>query len=258
MQTLTLLTDFGIQDAYVGVMKGVIATIAPATHLIDITHAIEPQDLITARFQWMSAYPYFPQGTIHLGVVDPGVGSDRRAIALQMPSGYIVAPDNGLSGGILELEAPLVAIELNNPEYWLTSRPSHTFHGRDIFAPAAAYLARGIPITELGTPITSLVELPIPTAQWSREKRWEGCIQAIDRFGNLITNLRGDLVAGKTWSIELREVTIPGHTTYANARHHEAVGLVGSENWIEIAIRNGNAKTYFQASIGETVKLTLN
>jgi S-adenosyl-L-methionine hydrolase (adenosine-forming) len=259
MKTLTLLTDFGTQDAYVAIMKGVITTIAPATNIIDITHQIPPQDLITTRFQWMSAFPYFPAGSIHLAVVDPDVGSDRRAIALELPSGYLVAPDNGIIGGILTIENPIAAVELNQPAYWLKPNFSNTFHGRDIFAPVAAHLANGVALEALGTPIDwrSLVQLPMPQAQWSREKRWQGCIQAIDRFGNLITNLRGDLVAGSNWAVDLGNDSIPGKTTYANARHREAVGIIGSDNWIEIAIRNGNAEAYFQASIGDTVKLSI-
>jgi S-adenosyl-L-methionine hydrolase (adenosine-forming) len=255
MKTLTLLTDFGTQDAYVAIMKGVITTIAPATNIIDITHQIPPQDLITTRFQWMSAFPYFPVGSIHLAVVDPGVGSDRRAIALALPSGYLVAPDNG----ILTIETPIAAVELNRPEYWLKPNLSHTFHGRDIFAPVAAHLANGVALEALGTPIDwrSLVQLPIPQAQWSQKNRWEGCIQAIDHFGNLITNLRGDLVADKNWAVDLGNHSIPGKPTYANACHQEAVGIIGSDNWIEIAIRNGNAKAYFQATIGDTVKLSI-
>jgi S-adenosyl-L-methionine hydrolase (adenosine-forming) len=205
MQTLTLLTDFGTQDAYVAIMKGVITTIAPATKIIDITHQIPPQDIITARFQLMTAFPYFPEDTIHLAIVDPGVGSDRRAIALKLPSGYLVAPDNGIIGGILTLETPIAAVELNRPAYWLKPHCSHTFHGRDIFAPVAAHLANGVLLEDLGTPIDwrSLVQLSLPQAQWSQENLWEGCIQAIDRFGNLITNLRGDLVVDQSWSIGL-------------------------------------------------------
>jgi S-adenosyl-L-methionine hydrolase (adenosine-forming) len=259
MKTLTLLTDFGTQDAYVAIMKGVITTIAPATKIIDITHQIPPQDIITARFQLMTAFPYFPEDTIHLAIVDPGVGSHRRAIALRLPSGYIIAPDNGIVGGVLGLETPIAAIALNDPLYWRKPNPSHTFHGRDIFAPVAAHLANGVPLASIGMPIDwrSLIQLPIPTAQWSREKRWEGCIQAIDRFGNLITNLRGDLVVGQSWSIGLGDHQIAGHTIYANARHKESVGIVSSDNWIEIAIRNGNAAESFAATIGDTVKLSI-
>jgi S-adenosyl-L-methionine hydrolase (adenosine-forming) len=259
MKTLTLLTDFGTQDAYVAIMKGVITTIAPATKIIDITHQIPPQDIITARFQLMTAFPYFPEDTIHVAIVDPGVGSHRRAIAIRFPSGYVIAPDNGIIGGVLGLETPIAAIVLNDPLYWRKPTPSHTFHGRDIFAPVAAHLANGVPLASIGTPIDwrSLIQLPIPKAQWSREKCWEGCIQAIDHFGNLITNLRGDLVVGQSWSIGLGVHQIMGHTIYANARHRSAVGIVSSDNWIEIAIRNGNAAENFGVSIGDTVKLAI-
>jgi S-adenosyl-L-methionine hydrolase (adenosine-forming) len=259
MKTLTLLTDFGTQDAYVAIMKGVITTIAPAVRIIDICHDIPPQDIMTARFQLMTAFPYFPEDTIHVAIVDPGVGSHRRAIALRFPSGYMIAPDNGIIGGVLGLETPIAAIALNDPLYWLKPNPSHTFHGRDIFAPVAAHLANGVPLASIGTPIDwrSLVQMPIPKAQWSREKRWEGCIQAIDHFGNLITNLPGELVVGQPWSIALGSHQIPGHTIYANAIHKAAVAIVGSSNWIEIAIRNGNAEDYFGATIGDTVKLLI-
>lgn len=259
MKTLTLLTDFGTQDAYVAIMKGVIKTIAPTVSLIDITHDIPAQDLMSARFQWMSAYPYFPPGTIHLAVVDPGVGSHRRAIALQLPSGYLVAPDNGIISGIFHLETPIAAVELNHPDYWLQPNPSQTFHGRDIFAPAAAHLANGVPLQQLGCPIDwhTLVQLPLPTVEPIQTNQWQGCIQAIDHFGNLITNLQGDLIGGHCWSVCLGEHRIPGQSTYATVPHQAAVGLVGSENWIEIAIRNGNAQTRFAAQIGDTVKLSL-
>jgi hypothetical protein len=257
MKTLTLLTDFGTQDAYVAIMKGVISTIAPMVNIIDITHDIPAQDRRAARFQWMSAYAYFPPGTIHLAVIDPGVGSSRRPIALQLASGYLIAPDNGIVSGILEIATPRAAVELNNPQYWLKPSPSKTFHGRDIFAPAAAHLANGVPLHKLGRPIDwqTLVQLPLPAVKQIQANQWQGCIQAIDHFGNLITNLRGDLVTGKHWSIHLGDQTIPGQSTYANVENQSAVGLIGSEDWIEIAIRHGNAQRYFAATVGDSVKL---
>jgi S-adenosyl-L-methionine hydrolase (adenosine-forming) len=244
MSLITLLTDFGTQDIYVGVMKGTIARIAPQAQIIDLTHAIPPQDIATARFQWMSAYPYFPPGTIHLAVVDPGVGSSRHPIALQMPSGYLIAPDNGLISGILPIEPPIAAVKLTNPQYWRTPNPSNTFHGRDIFAPIAAHLANGVSLLELGEAIdpAALVQLPMPLPQQLPDGTWQGVIQAIDHFGNLITNLRGDLVMGKTWSLQMGDRTFPGCQTYADHQTGEAIALINSENWIEVAIVNGNAK----------------
>jgi S-adenosyl-L-methionine hydrolase (adenosine-forming) len=250
---ITLLTDFGTQDIYVGVMKGTIARIAPQTHIIDLTHEIPPQDIATARFQWLSAYPYFPPSTIHLAVVDPGVGSSRHPIALQMPSGYLVAPDNGVISGILTIEPPLAAVKLIHRQYWRTPNPSHTFHGRDIFAPIAAHLANGVSLLELGEAIdpASLVQIPIPIPQQLPDGNWQGVIQAIDHFGNLITNLRGDLVSGKTWSLHLGNRSFPGCQTYAEQTAGKAIALIGSEHWLEIAIVNGSAKLSLEVDIGE-------
>jgi S-adenosyl-L-methionine hydrolase (adenosine-forming) len=259
MTLLTFLTDFGSEDIYVGVMRGVIATIAPTVPVIDLTHGIPPQDIATARFQWMSAYAYFPPGTVHLAVVDPGVGGSRRAIALQLPSGFLVAPDNGLVSGILERETPIAAIELNNPNYWRVPNPSYTFHGRDIFAPVAAHLANGVPLLDLGQEIDwrSLVRLPIPPVEQLTDGHWRGVIQAIDHFGNLITNLRGDWVVGKSWSVSIGDQVCPGCQTYADASPGKIMALIGSENWIEIAAFNGNAQAELAAVIGDTVKLLI-
>jgi S-adenosylmethionine hydrolase len=133
---IALITDFGLQDSYVGVMKGVIATLSPTTQLIDLTHSLPPQDLYAARFTLLSAYPYLPPGTVYLVVVDPGVGTNRRAVAVQTTQGILVGPDNGVLSGVLESDPAVNAVELTNPDYWRqsSSQPSPTFHGRDIFA----------------------------------------------------------------------------------------------------------------------------
>ncbi|HBE19368.1 MAG TPA: hypothetical protein DEG17_16930 [Cyanobacteria bacterium UBA11149] len=164
-QIVTLLSDFGLRDVYVGVMKGVIAQINPLLTVVDITHEIPPQDIVAGRFNLMNAYSYFPKGTVHVAVVDPGVGSDRRAIAVQLESGFLVEPDNGLLSGVLSQNPPVKVVELTNPEYWLAATPSQTFHGRDIFAPVGAHLASGVPIEKLGKIIDvgTLVQLQIPT-----------------------------------------------------------------------------------------------
>ncbi|MCY7320267.1 MAG: SAM-dependent chlorinase/fluorinase, partial [Phormidesmis sp. CAN_BIN36] len=130
---LTLLSDFGLSDVYVAVMKGAIAQINSALTVIDLTHQVLPQDIATARFHLMNAYPYFPAGTVHVAVVDPGVGSLRRAIAIQLESGFLVAPDNGLVSGVLSQNSAIAAVELTNPFYWRTASPSTTFHGRGGF-----------------------------------------------------------------------------------------------------------------------------
>jgi S-adenosylmethionine hydrolase len=141
---ITLLSDFGLSDVYVGVMKGVIAQINPALTVVDLTHQIPPQNIAAGRFSLMNAYPYFPGGTVHIAVVDPGVGSRRRGVAIQLDAGFLVGPDNGLFSGVLSENPVVAAVELTNPQYWRTLSPSTTFHGRDIFAAVGAHLASGI------------------------------------------------------------------------------------------------------------------
>ena len=161
---MTLLTDFGYQDGYGGVMKGLIASSCPTAQLIDLTHSIPPQNIAAARFTLLNAYAHFPLGTVHLVVVDPGVGTTRRAIALQISHGYLVGPDNGVLSGVVDAVGAIAAVELTNPDYWRTAEPSTTFHGRDIFAPVAAHLVAGVPLEKLGATIspTSLTRIAIP------------------------------------------------------------------------------------------------
>lgn len=252
---VTLLTDFGLSDVYVGVMKGTIAQINPRIQTIDLTHQIPPQDIAAARFHLINAYPYFPVGTVHVAIVDPGVGSYRRAIAVQLKSGYVVAPDNGLISGILD-EA-IAAVELNNPQYWRSHSPSTTFHGRDIFAPVGAHLANGVLLQELGTEIELdlIVRLPIP-AVIETETELQGVVQAIDHFGNLITTIPGEKVCNKTWNVQVNGTIYSGKTTYADAAIGEIVGLIGSHGWIELAMNRGNAQSYLKLKIGDAIAVT--
>ncbi|MCU0552098.1 MAG: SAM-dependent chlorinase/fluorinase [Leptolyngbya sp. Prado105] len=249
---ITLMTDFGLSDSYVGVMKGTIAQINPSLQLIDLTHAIPPQDIASARFQLILAYPYFPAGTVHIAVVDPGVGSTRRSIAVQLESGYVVAPDNGLVSGILE--NAVAAVELTNRKYWRSRTPSATFHGRDIFAPVGAHLASGVPLAELGDEIDldSIVRLAIPDVI-ETETGIQGVIQAIDHFGNLITNIPGERVRDRAWSVRMNKSTFRGQTIYTDAKVGEIIGLVGSHGWIEIAMNRGNAQSYLKVEIGTSI-----
>lgn len=249
---ITLLTDFGLSDVYVGAMKGTIAQINPQLQVIDLTHQIPPQDIASARFQLMNAYPYFPADTVHLAVVDPGVGSMRRSIAVQLTSGYVVAPDNGLISGVLE--HAIAAVELTNRNYWRSQTPSFTFHGRDIFAPVAAYLASGIALRDLGEEIDldSIARLPIPDVIETGQGL-QGVIQAIDHFGNLITNISGGHVRDRDWAVQINEAIYPGKTTYAEAEVGEIIGLIGSHGWLEIAMNRGNAQSYLNVEIGTTI-----
>src|SRR5919199_222420 len=185
---ITLLTDFGVADAYVGVMKGVILGIAPEVTAVDLCHEVPPQDVRAGAFLLMAAYAYFPAGTIHLAVVDPGVGTERQIVAVRAGEHYFVGPDNGLlrwavdrAGGA----AAIVAVE--NPEYRL-SQVSTTFHGRDMMAPAAAHLARGVPLEALGPAVPRLAGEPFPEPQ-RRGNALAGRVIYVDRYGNCITNL---------------------------------------------------------------------
>ncbi len=255
---LTLLSDFGLSDVYVGVMKGVIAQVNSTLTVVDLTHQIPPQNIAAARFCLMSAYPYFPDETVHVAVVDPGVGSTRRAIAVEFAGGFLVGPDNGLFSGVLSQSPAITAVELTNQHYWRTSEPSATFHGRDIFAPVAAHLAIGVPLNELGQEIdlATLVQLAIPECT-PTDTGVVGCIQYIDRFGNLVTNIPGAYVQGKTWSIVATGLTIPGCQTYADSPNGSAIALVGSHGWVEIAINGGNAQTQQQLDWGASVQVLL-
>ncbi|ACK71055.1 protein of unknown function DUF62 [Gloeothece citriformis PCC 7424] len=253
---ITLLTDFGLEDGYVGVMKGVIAQINPLSQVIDITHQIPPQNLAAGRFCLMNAYDYFPKGTVHIGVVDPGVGSQRRGVAIRFVDGYLVGPDNGLFSGILQDLPPIMAVELTNPDYWRTPNPSSTFHGRDIFAPVGAYLAKGVPLQVLGDPIhpESLIQFPITDVEF-RDHQLRGCIQYVDHFGNLITNIPPQEIAGKNWSIVVKDIKIPSGKTYNDVNLGELIGLVGSHGWLEIAVNGGSAQSKLSLNIGDPIEV---
>lgn len=253
---ITLTSDFGMSDVYVGVMKGVIAQVNPTLTVIDITHDISPQNIAAARFCLMSAYSYFPNGTVHIAVVDPGVGSKRRGVAIEFAGGFLVGPDNGIFSGILSQNPPIAAVELTNPKYWRTPTPSTTFHGRDIFAPVGANLANGVHFLELGELIDSetLVQLPL-TEPTEIDDGVLGYIQYVDRFGNLITNIPSDIVEGKIWLAEVAGFTISGKATYSDSHAGSLVALIGSHGWIEIAVTNGNAQAELQMNFGDMVKL---
>jgi S-adenosylmethionine hydrolase len=263
---VTLLSDFGLSDVYVGVMKGAIAQVNPALTIIDLTHLIPPRDIAAARFNLMEAYPYFPDGTVHVAVVDPGVGSNRRAIALQLDTGFLVGPDNGLFSGVLSQTNVIVAVELTNSHYWRTTTPSTTFHGRDIFAPVGAHLASGIPIQSLGNAIApeTLAQFKLPE-RIPTNRGIIGCIQYIDRFGNLVTNIPAADVRGKTWSVALPEAppetlhgrNIPSRQTYGDRPLGEAVALIGSHGWVEIAVNGGSAQSQLQMVVGASVQVLL-
>lgn len=236
---ITLLTDFGTADGYVAAMRGVIASIAPEASIEDATHDIAPGDLGAAAWALGNYWRFHPPGTIHLVVVDPGVGSERRALAARVDDHFLVAPDNGvLTRPLLEgSRAEVVAIE--NPVF-RRDVVSPTFHGRDLFAPAAAHLACGVPLTELGPPVTDALQLPalLPTREQGSIR---GRVVHIDRFGNLITNIPADwLVPGAHVRVGSNDIG-PLRHTYADVATGRALALIGSAGYLEISVRDGSA-----------------
>ncbi|TVQ07084.1 MAG: hypothetical protein EA368_15470 [Leptolyngbya sp. DLM2.Bin27] len=254
---IALITDFGTQDSYVGVMKGVIATLCPPAQLIDLTHSLPPQDLYAARFTLLCAYPYLPPGTIFLVVVDPGVGTGRRAIAVQTSRGFLVGPDNGVFSGVLDQAPTVNAVELTNPDYWRLPHPSATFHGRDLFAPVAAHLARGVALEALGPAIQpeSLLKLPL-TMPVATATGYEGSVQYIDHFGNAATNIPASAVASGPWRLTLGAVTLAAAKTYGEVAPGAALALVGSHGFVEIAVNQGNAQQMLGLKVGDRIHLT--
>jgi S-adenosyl-L-methionine hydrolase (adenosine-forming) len=267
-RAIALLTDFGLRDVYVGVMKGAIAQINPQLSVIDITHDIPPQDIIAARFCLMDAYRYFPQETVFIAVVDPGVGTKRRPIGIEFSQGFLVGPDNGLFSGVLSQENSIRVVELTKSKYWRTPHPSSTFHGRDIFATVGAHLASGVTLEQLGDAIApeSLITLPIPTYE-KTEKGFKGCIQYVDHFGNLITNIPGYFLPQKQGTVIINisktvkntqtkfSISLPIGQTYNDTKTGELIMLIGSHGWLEIALNGGNAQNKLGLKIGTTLDI---
>jgi S-adenosyl-L-methionine hydrolase (adenosine-forming) len=265
---VALLTDFGTSDLYVGVMKGVILSRCPAAQCIDLTHEIAPQNVRQASYLLRTGYQYFPPHTVFLAVVDPGVGTNRRPLALHTAHGYFVGPDNGIFSGVLARASLIEAVALNMP-----SDTSQTFHGRDVFAPAAAALANGAAISTLGTPIGD-----VQREDWLRPTISESAVRGemihIDHFGNAITTIGacrwsgdGQLVieAGERGVLTLEpsgcEVWIGEKRitqvvrTYGLTQAGAALALISSDGQLEIAVNGGNAAQQLQIQIGDAVEL---
>ena len=247
---ITLTTDFGTQDPYVGAMKGIILGINPEATIVDITHSIEPQNILQSAFILSTAHHYFPEGAIHIVVVDPGVGGRRRAVLLKTPLAYFVAPDNGVLSYVMA-DSPFEAISLTEPRFW-RHPVSATFHGRDIFAPVAAHLSLGVPHREFGESITSLITLSLPKPQTSPDGALVGHIVHIDRFGNLITDIIGELI-GNDVSIEVLGHKIEGLSS-CYAEGGELLALIGSSGFLEIAAKDGSAAKLLGAKVGDEVR----
>ncbi|MEM1095086.1 MAG: SAM-dependent chlorinase/fluorinase [Bacteroidota bacterium] len=242
---ITLTTDFGTDDAYVAIMKAVILQRCPAARFADITHAVAAQDVMQGAYLLRTAAPFFPAGTIHLAVIDPGVGTARKAIALRKGKTWFIGPDNGLFALVLGDDAPDELVELDRPAFWQTSNPSPTFHGRDIFAPAAAHLAAGRTLAEIGTPLNALT-----TLHWAHpiadNRGIRGSVLHIDRFGNCITNIPQVMLHAYRRERPFKcyvgsDVLQQHHATYSAVPRGEPLLLTDSQGYLEIAVHGGNA-----------------
>lgn len=254
MAIITLTTDFGLADGYVGIMKGVILGILPDVQLVDMSHQIAPQDVRQAIHILARAVPFFPRNTIHLVIVDPGVGSARRPLLVTTRQAAYVAPDNGVLTRALQEEGAR-AFELDQPSFWLPE-VSRTFHGRDIFAPVAAHLARGVPAAELGHPIDNPLHLELAVPIRHDDGRISGEVIYRDHYGNLITNIPGGWVAAREWQICIAGLRIDRlSSTYAEVPRGGLAALITSGHTIEVAVREGSAADLLHAGPGEPVVL---
>ncbi len=272
---ITLLTDFGTADGYVAAMKAVILNINPSVEIVDITHEIHPQDIRGAAFVLNTVYRYFPPGAIHLTVVDPGVGTDRAAVIVDTGEALYVAPDNGLLSYLLsDRRAPAVhgiaavdpagtfpvavpqhwrVVQITEPRYWRPN-PSRTFHGRDIFAPVAAYLSMGEPLEAFGPRVETLRSFRVPTARKAPDGALEGEILHADRFGNLITCIRAEDLPRGHVVVELGNYRVHGLSqSYAGGRGLTA--LIGSSGYLEVALPGGSAAAMTGLGVGSEVRV---
>jgi hypothetical protein len=266
MPVITLLTDFGTADEYVGVMKGVMLSICPSVTVVDITHQIEPQDIEQAAYLVPAYFHYFPEGAIHIVVVDPGVGSQRGVLAVHFRKRFFIAPDNGVLSLLLRDQKSDTIIEVNKSEYFLEPL-STTFHGRDIFAALGAHIACGTKIESLGLrrQIKDIVYLNDLTCQVTESGELIGKIVSIDRFGNLISNidavqLHNFYRAGPSQQIHITigALTIHGIAkTYADAASEAPLALIGSRGYLEIALNCANAQKQLKARKGDRICITL-
>jgi S-adenosylmethionine hydrolase len=256
---ITLTTDFGHKDPYVAIMKAVVLSIDPTLTMVDVSHEVAPQDVMDGAFVLQQSWHHFPKDTVHLVVVDPGVGTSRKAIAVRSRGHFFVGPDNGLIPLVVSQEAIEGVYELDNSAYWYLDTPSNTFHGRDIFAPVAAHLATGVSISRLGRPIQSL-----ETLRWalplSDDSGMQGWVVHVDHYGNCITNIPADRLARQLYQRTLKcyvgNTIIHGFSRiYADVNSGDPVLLASSSGYLEIAIRDGNAAVLLDIRRGSNVSL---
>ena len=256
---VALLTDFGTADPYLGAMKGAILAVCPPATLVDLVHDLAPQDVAAAALVLEASYPSFPTGTVFVAVVDPGVGTQRRGLALRAGGFLFVGPDNGIFTGVLEAHPDARIHALTNRDLFrLPTSP--VFHGRDVFGPVGGYLALGVGLEQVGPTVSDPVLLPPAPLRALGPGDWEATIVHEDRFGNLITNLRDEDLGvaegslGEIW-VSLGETRLSLVRTYGDVRRGEACALIGSSGRLEVAVREGSAARQLGAGKGATVRV---
>ena len=256
---ITLTTDFGYADPFVGIMKGVILCITRDLQIVDLDHGIAPQDIRAAALTLAASVDYFPLGTIHVAVVDPGVGSQRRPILIHSAGHYFVGPDNGVFSLAVKENGSSLIVHLSNEDYYWHPK-SQTFHGRDVFAPVAAHLARGVPIAEFGSPLKDWVRLAWPSVERAGELI-VGEVAYIDRFGNLFTNIRERDLTGisrERIRVHLKDIEIQGLSqNYVAGDTGRFIALINSWGLVEVASCSDSAASRSKAKIGDKVRLEL-
>ncbi len=260
---VTLTTDFGTADYYVGAMKGVILGTCPDAEVVDLCHDVLPYDILDAAFTIAHACPHFPYRTIHVVVVDPGVGTERRPLLASGDQHFFIAPDNGVLSFIFPAQEKLAVYHITS-EHYFQQPVSNTFHARDVFAAVAGWLAKGVEARQFGDTIEDYVQLAVPKPQATSDKTWKGIVLKIDRFGNAITNFAaGDcpaLFAEPTPPFKLttgdKDVTRLA-TTYADGAQNEVFALLGSSGYLEIAANRGGAAKLLGLRRGQEVSLQL-
>ncbi|HUV05283.1 MAG TPA: SAM-dependent chlorinase/fluorinase [Armatimonadota bacterium] len=253
---IALLTDFGLRDPFVGIMKGVIMRINPSATVVDLCHELDPGDIRAAGFALAMAFPYMPEGTIFTVVVDPSVGTQRQGVAAEIDGRIFVGPDNGILSWVLKSRRIERAVRLENAEFFLPE-VSDTFHGRDVFAPVAAHLSKGVPLDAFGPAVKDLSRFPIPELVIS-DRALQGEVVYVDRFGNLLTNITrqeferwrkkqaGDNLTVHFGSVEIRGIS----RTYGDVPPGHAVALFGSVGVLEVAVNGDSAAETLGVSMG--------
>lgn len=259
MPIITLLTDFGQESFFPAAMKGIILGLCPTATVIDMTHNVPEHDIVAGGYALYATYRYFPQGTIHVAVVDPGVGGERKIVAIDIQGHVLLTPDNGLLSFVLKSTAPDRIFRVENRDL-MSRNISPTFHGRDIFAPVAAHLANGVPLEEVGPQVNQVRRLDISSAERTADGL-AGEIISVDRFGNVVTNIRSDMLPEfpeerSKVQIRISGQTIKGiHRTYADVGLGQLVAYVGSNDLLEVGRNRGSARDVLGTGVGHKVRV---